>query len=607
MGSAAPHLDPWWEREGEDAANDVCAVAKGLRDRQSERRAWLALAVALYDDRLAYDLTPTGYTIERLPDAPHTVLNLVESCTDTVHAELIQSRIRTMAMPVGGDWETRKKCRDVTKFLEGLYADRRFDRTASAVCRDSIVLGTGIVRVLVEDGKVQLERVMPWEIWVDEREGYYGTPQTIYQLRYVDRRVLAKRYKDHADIIETARSDGWGWSGRGGDMVLTVESWHLPSTPDAGDGKHVIAIEGALLFEEEWDHDWFPLVFMHWKTPMAGFWGSGLAASMYELQCDLNRTVEAVQIGQRLNTWPRMGVDRRAKINTEDFTDEPGTFFEYTEYEPKPLIWPAVPAEIYNWIESNKGWAYQLTGVSMAAARSERPAGLSSGRAIQLNADLQSKRFLDVARAYEQMHLDVGLTVVRVLEHHAANDNRDIEVTYRGRFGKAERIKWSRAKLDENSFVIRLYPVSLLPSTPAGRVDQIGELMRSGYAQQAGVPTPLILRALDNPDTESLLGPISAAYDLAEMQCEKILDGENPRPPEGFWNLSVTLLVGTLTYQQWLTWDVPEEFLDELREWLDLVRVALERSQGASQPAGGEAPAQPSDGAPAAPPAQMAA
>ena len=43
--------------------------------------------------------------------------------------------------------------------------------------------------------------------------------------------------------------------------------------------------------------------------------------------------------------------------------------------------------------------------------------------------------------------------------------------------------------------------------------------MSSGFAQQAGAPLPLLIRALDNPDAESLLGPISVSYDLVERIC----------------------------------------------------------------------------------------
>ncbi|MCU0659785.1 MAG: hypothetical protein MUF64_32315, partial [Polyangiaceae bacterium] len=146
------HL-PWWLVEDErQRASDVVALARGLRDRQSERRAWLTLAYALYGDFDAYDLTPTGYTVERIQDGPSTVLNVVRACADTVRAELIQSRPRPMFMPAGADWTIRRKCQQMGRFLEGLFTEQAFDRTASSVAMDAILFGTGIVRVCHEEG-----------------------------------------------------------------------------------------------------------------------------------------------------------------------------------------------------------------------------------------------------------------------------------------------------------------------------------------------------------------------------------------------------------------------------------------------------------------------
>lgn len=598
--------EPWWKLEDErQRASDVVAAAKALRDRQTERRAWLTLAYGLYGDFDAYDLTPTGYSVERSGQDVHTVLNVVRACANTVRAELIQSKPRSMFMPAGADFSVRSKCQKMTRFMEGLFADQAFDRTASSVAMDALLFGTGIVRALLEDGQPRLERVMPWEVWVDEQDGYYGKPRTLYLLRYVNRDTLLEMYPDARAAIETTHGDERRWIRTGAaDQVPVVEAWHLPTSKKGKDGRHTIAIDQGVLMDEEWGHDWFPFAFMRWSEPRAGFWAGGLAAELYEIQCDLNRVVEAVQVGQRLNTWPRIAVPRSAQINTEAITDEPGTYLEYSgPQKPEALIWPGCPPEIYAWINSQINWAFQFSGVSQAAARSEKSAGVTSGRAIQMESNLQSRRFIDVQSAFEQLYLDTARIAVGMMEHEAANDV-EIEVVYRGKY-RNDRIKWTEAKLDETSYVIRLVPVSATAQTAAGRVDQVASLMNSGFAQQAGVPLQLLLRALDNPDTESLMGPISVAYDLTEKICEEMLEEGKYTRPEPFFNLSVCMLVGVLTYQQWCLWDAPEDAKDLLRDWIDEVREMAERAandnaQGAPAPAAAPA-AQPSDGAPAAP------
>ena len=126
--------DPWWKADdSRKRASDAVGAARGIRDRQSQRRAWLTLAYALYGDLDAFDLSPTGYGVERTASEVQTVLNVVRACADTVRAELIQSRPRPMFMPSGADFAVRKKCGQLGRFIEGLYTDEAFDRTASEV------------------------------------------------------------------------------------------------------------------------------------------------------------------------------------------------------------------------------------------------------------------------------------------------------------------------------------------------------------------------------------------------------------------------------------------------------------------------------------------
>jgi hypothetical protein len=581
--------EPWWKLEGADQAKAVYEAAGELRRRQTWRWAQLELAFCLYDDASGSDLETNDFAFSYLEGETRTPLNLVRSACDTVRAELIQVKPRPFALPTGADWEVRRKCQQLNKFLAGLLSSQAFDRTASRLALDMLVFGTCAVRPVVEDDQVRLERVPIWEIWVDADEARYGEPQTLYLTRYASRATLAARYPDQAEAIERATgSHGGRRMARSADLVAVVEAWHLRSARGAGDGRHVIAVDEAVLFEEEWDHDWFPIAFGRWKEPPQGFWGEGLAGELAEPQRDLNRAVYAAQVGQRLNTFPRILASRQAGLNIEHLTDEPGAILWYNGgTAPSALVWPGVSPEIYQWIRDTIAWGYQLAGVSTSAARAERAAGLASGEAIKMNADLQSRRFLDPQREFEQLHVDVGRTIVRVVEHYARS-SRGLAVVYQGRH-RAERIDWTGARLDESSFVMRIEPVSSLPFSPAGRVDYVQGLISSGFAQQAGLPPQMAARALVSPDTEHLQQFVSIAFDLVEQICERILDeGEDCWEeiyPEPLYNLSVCFLVAIVTYQQWKVWGVPPDRLDLLRDWIDVVRDMLEREAQASEPA----------------------
>lgn len=602
----------WWEQEDEAARSKaVCAAAADLRNRQTQRWAAMELALCLYDDASGTDLTVSDFTFTILDEERRTPLNLVRSAIDTVRAELIQGKPRPQCTPTGADWSVRRKCQQLNKFLGGVFSEEAFDRTASAVVLDALVFGAGIARPVVEDGKVKIERIPPWEVWVDADEARYGSPRTLYLTRYAHKDVLKGRYPKAADAIDQARSHiGHSRGAIGIRQVAVVEAWHLPSTPGAGDGLHVIAVDAhdGVLFSEPWEHDWFPLAFLHWKAPLQGFWGQGLAGELVEAQAELNKATYNVQVGHDYHAHTHILASVNSGLNPEAMTDEPGKIWWYNgAQEPKALVFPAVNPEVYAWIKDTIAWGYQLAGVSMSAARSERVAGLSSGRAIQLNSDLQSRRFMDSQRNFEQFHVDVGRTVVRVVEH-SADAGQALEVVHMGS-RRGERIKWSKARLDESSFMLRLDPVSSTASSPAGRSDYIASLIQSGQAAQVGAPEQA-LRALNDLDTESFNQAVTVAWDLVDQICEDILDkGEDGyRPPEPFFNLSVCLLVGLITYQEWCLLGVPDDRCDVLRDWIDQTRVALDKAASASAPPANSAAPSPAP-APdaAAPPAPLKA
>lgn len=599
----------WWEEEGPALAKSVCAAAAELRNQQTFRWSSMEMALCLYDDASGSDLTVSDFAFTVLDDEARTPLNLIRSCCDTVRAELIQNRLRMQCSPTDGDWSTRKRCRQMTKFLGAIFAKEAFDRTASAVVLDALVHGTGIARPLVEDGKTKIERIPPWEVWVDADEARYGEPRSYYLTRYVSRRTLKARYKDHADTIDQARSQlGRRRGVVGAEMVAVVEAWHLPSTPDSDDGRHVIAVdgEGEALFVEEWPHDWVPLVFLRWKAPQQGFWGQGLAGELTETQRQLNIATYNVEIGFENHVHTHVLASRNSGLDPEKMTDEPGKIWWYNgSQEPKALTFTPFSEHLRPWIQDLVSWGYQLSGVSMSAARSEKASGLVSGRSIQMNADLQSRRFIDPAREMEQFTLDIGERCVDVVSHHAkAGGGGGLAVTYRAKH-RGETIKWSDVALARDSFQIRIDPRSALPDTPAGRSDWIQGMIASGQAAQLGAPEWAI-RDLSDLATEAFNQTVTVAWDLVDQICEDILDeGEDGyRPPEAFFNLSVCLLVGVTTYQLWTLWGVPEDRRDVLRDWLDMVRMEMDRAAAAHAPPQ-QPPAAPPGAAPdaAAPPA----
>ena len=57
--------------------------------------------------------------------------------------------------------------------------------------------------------------MFPGELIVDEREGYYGAPRTMYRVKLIDRSVLEERFEEH---LKTGRGQRDGKvRGKSGD------------------------------------------------------------------------------------------------------------------------------------------------------------------------------------------------------------------------------------------------------------------------------------------------------------------------------------------------------------------------------------------------------
>lgn len=612
----------WWRED--DPAAAVYQTARRLRERQGDRIAALLTNYCLYEDMPALGLLPSEYSVVRVSAKVKQTDNIIRSCCDTVRAETIQSRPRPMFLTEGGTWTEQRRGEALGKFVEGVYYEADFDRLASVCALEALVGNAGAVRVFEDPdtGRVGIERIYSHEIWVDDRDAYYGKPRSLYLTRYIDREILLESYPEAEEAIRTAQYDrGLGWSGdhegdEQVDQVLVVEAWHLPSRKGAEDGRHVICVSSGCLLDEGWEQPSFPIVVLRWKSPLQGFWGRSLADELQGYQRSLNRTNRDIEDGQELHAHTKIAIERGSKINRGHFGADAGTFVEFDRIEPKPLVFPSVSPDVYQRNQVLYTRSYEVSGVSTMAARAERPQGVESGRALRHLSDMQSKRFLDFQRAFEAFYIEVARQIVRLMERLAEHDS-SYEVVYRGK-RRVERIKWADVRLDESTYMLQVWPTNLLPSTPGGRLEALAEMVNTGLASSLGLAPEQISKLLDFPDMQSALSSVTASWDLVEQLLEQILDEgeEGYEDPEPFYNLGMCLLIAVRHYQQWKLWKVPEHRLELLRQWIAQVKILIKQAQAPEAPERPAAPgpeaandtAPPPAGAPgASPPAPPAA
>lgn len=559
----------WWTLSDNDAVGSVSATLTHLQQQQSARMVQHVVAMRLYGNLSQLGLAGLSVARAKNPSLMRDRIsyNVVQSALDTVTSKIGKNKPRPLFLPSGGDYRIQRKAKGLNRFIEGVFYENKAYDLGPIIFRDGGVFGDGVLHVFRENNRVKFERVLSSEIWVDEIDGFYGAPRSMHRTKNVDRGILLELFPDQkeykgreAAILEAnaARPDETGIYQTLSDLVNVRESWHLPSGPDAGDGQHMISIENAVLFREEWKHDFFPFARFSWSPRLWGYWGQGLAEQLQNIQLEINKLMQLIQRSFHLGGSFKILLENTSKIVSQHINNEVGLIIKYTGVKPDYVVPPLIPKEIYQHLLTLKSAAYEVAGISMLSAISQKPAGLDSGKALREFNDIESDRFQTIGHAYETFFMDAAKLSISIA--------KDIGGSYKVRSPtrrSAAVVAWKDVNLAEDDYVLQCYPVSTLPREPAGRLQTVKEYM------QAGLVSPRRgKRLLDFPDLEAdeMLG--NAAEEYLEQIIERMIDDGVMTQPEPYDDLKLAREMA-LEYYAW----GKSQGLEQDR--LELIRVFL--------------------------------
>jgi len=95
-----------------------------------------------------------------------------------------------------------------------------------------------------------------------------------------------------------------------------------------------------------------------------------------------------------------------------------------------------------------------------------------------------------------------------------------------------EWIEWKDVNLEEDQYVMKIFPTSSLSQTPAGRLQDVQELLQAGFISKEDG-----LRLLDFPDLERTLSLDNAAVEDIESVIDQMIEKGEYEPPEQYQNL----------------------------------------------------------------------
>jgi len=577
----------WWDTSDKMIYNDVFAVVRWIRNDQSSRLTNNIRNSRMYANFSPVLSMPIGFVHDNNAGASNQklTLNVVKSCIDTATARIAKTKTRPMFLTDGENWSYQKKAKDLTKYFDYTFEELGMYQHGRTIFRDAGILGDGFLKFYPDmyDYTVKVERVLSSELVIDEVEGIYGEPRQIHQVRNVDRSVLFDAYPKCKEIIKGADllTPNKQPSTLSRDMVTVIESWHLRSGPNAKDGKHCITVDSGTLISEEYTKDYFPFVKWSWSKPMVGYFGMSLAEELMGIQLEVNKLLRNIQLAQHLMAVPRFFVEEGSDVNSKHLTNIAGSIVPFRGTPPIPSTPSAMAPDVYNHLENLFRKAYEITGISMMSATSQKQPGVNSGIAMQTMNDISSERFATTEQDWERFYIDCVSMIIKVKREceEAKKKQKDYKPTseYVPSGNSLAKMRFDDIDIPDKQMRIRAYPSNIFPTEPAGRLSRVMELANLGiYTNEE------LISLTDFPDTATVNARKISTTEIIYKTIDKIVDKEKYIAPDPSMDLSKALTIGNICYNNYRVQGAPDRILSMIRTFIKQVNDLIKKEQQAT-------------------------
>lgn len=545
-------LAEWWKAESdEQLAAELCTTYAYLKTNQTYRMRQLAVDVRLYCGLSVYSYAGSNTAkmdkTRTLPDDRPT-FNLIESCVDTLVSRVSQNEPQPKFLTDGADYKQRHLAQKLNQFVLGEFYQTKAYLKAKKMFRDGAVMGPGTLKVFEGDNnKVEVDRVLTTDLFVDDNDSLNGDPQQLIQHKLVDREKLLANNPNFKKIDSATPSsypDNAPDSGRTtADQVMLIEGWRLPSgsdpqAPGYVAGRHAIVTQGGVIIDEPWHKPKFPFVFFNYSDPFLGFWGQGLGKRLFGTQMALNRILYTIAKAIHLTGVPRIFIESSSKVVKAHLNNEIGVIIPFTGTKPSYEVAPCNAPELYAERDKLIEYGYRQEGISDMQATGSKPKGLDSGEAIRSYDDVNSDRFAEVSKKYEQIFVELAYQITDVAMDIAKREGK-YQTVYPNKDGTKE-IDLPKMSFLKDPFVIQCFTESSLPRTPAGRIATVTEQVQAGMLTiKEG------RRLMKFPDLEQNEKLDNASEERIFKYLDAIVEDGDYNPPDPFIDLELatTLVV----------------------------------------------------------------
>lgn len=582
MAPFALQTGRWWEEPPESLPTTLAGWAGHLESFDYERRSRNLVYARLATNRdlpNIYGLSMSRTNMRALDfrDWKAPVFNVTGSAIETLVNKVGRNKPWVLFLTDGGDFSARMAGKKRSRFVDGVFHETQTYKLTRQMFADGLTYGDGFIKATksLDEKSIVHDVVLADELLVDPWDAlYFGKwPRALIHRTFVSRTELLSVYGDDktedgkklAFEIENAPGSFQGpmWGGMSANqqsaMVAVLEAWKL-SDADGTPGRHVMCIsDRCLLVDEPYKRKRFPFVKFSCVSAGRGFWNIGVPEILAPFQANINRTQQVIDECQRRMSTGRWLVPNGSGVTDDALGSKAAGIIRHNPNLAPSFITPqAVPGDLYAHLDKTIERAYKRIGISELAAQAMKPAGLNSGEALRAFESAESERYVTLGMSLEEAVVDLAELDLELAEElqptvRAPRSNGIDVIDYR----ELEKIKDSKA-------IMKAFPISSLPTSPAGRLQRAAEMFQIGQISKEDY-----LRIIDYPDTQSVIELNIASRDSIDWMLDRIVEEGVFESPEPYMDLALAIQVAQNRYLRERTQGCPEDRLELLRRFMD--------------------------------------
>ena len=422
---------------------------------------------------------------------PTPNINVIKSCIDTLHSKIAQSKVRPYFNCINGSFRDINIVKQAQQFFDQYFDIEDVNKKVSEAFRDACIFDTGYI--FVDPDNKAITRALPWQVYERPAEITYNNITRTYYER-LDFPVTMLPEVIYNNIKKELGEGEYCTYGVYFDAKNAVKAYYIK--------------EYSYIKILPYDGNRTPFIRIHYNNPVSGNTSSSVVDMLYTIQMEINSLMNKVKDASQMNAAMTYLLPKGSGVKTGQLNNRIGNIIEYettSNMTGSPVtvstphfIDPSYMALINELVER----AYNLTGISMLSAQSQKPAGLNSGIALSTMENVESDRFETQLNQVIRAYVDIAKTCLRVFpkeENILPEDSMRMQ------------IKWQDIVEEVQKMQIQFSGADSLSKDPSTKLQQLIALAQAGV-----IPQSRISQFMEIPDLQS-------GYSIANNSINSVL------------------------------------------------------------------------------------